>query len=351
MSKYWGRRRKNSSYTRNRSHRWSKIFLLLFLLILFVLFIINSSGSIFSFVENKKLSIDNPASKLVSSGWDAKSKINIVINSKPILVISLDPSDKEITAVSISEETYSNVGLGFGWYRMGSVYELGQLENSPRGGELLRLATSKLLLVPIDYFVNFNKDLSTANYQTVKKEISKVGSFVTPFWLLTHPKYLNEHVDTNLTQKEVLTLFWELKGIRFHEDKFYDLKSDYLEEVVLPDDSKGYVLKTSADNFVSEIFEDHKIKQEDIGVAIVNGTKVSGLASDFARNLEHIGINVIRIDNTETGIEKSSIEVSREFEDSYTLKKLEKILQTKALVNGNLITEDLKVTLGDDFDN
>lgn len=278
------------------------------------------------------------------------TKIGFVVDGDPLLVGSFDTLDKKVIILAIPASTYVLIYGNYGWYPLGSAYELGQLEHPPRGGLILLKTISELIGAPIDYYLKSETPISTDENAIIsyKQKLSGVSGV---FLVFRAPTWIKNNLDTNLTLYQIYNLWWRLMLVRRSSIEYINIGPDILEELLLADGSKGYALRSDQLDLISEkIFKDSRIQKESVSIEILNSTASNGLAASTQRLLENIGCSVVNTGNYKTPLDRSVLVVNNPLQaNSYTAKRLANILnlETKeALLDDS--TADLTIILGND---
>lgn len=266
-----------------------------------------------------------------NSFWEQNLALNFILTSadngaQNINLISFQPKEGRIILLKLSQEIYLEVPKGFGFWTLGSVYKLGQVENPPIGGRLLQLSTSQLLGLPIDGIIIVKGKILSPDKFLIslhQNPLSMVG--------------LVKDVQTNLSPLQTIQLFWSLSQVR--KDKIITLdlaQSSITESKLLADSSRVLGVDTvKLDYFIRQNMSDQSILEEELSVAIFNGTKIAGLAQQAARMVTNMGGNVLWTGNLEGDLEKSAVVLSREEAlpaDSLTVKRLSQIFAPHCLI-------------------
>lgn len=292
-----------------------------------------------------------------NSFWEQNLTLNFILTStdngaQNISLISFQPKEDRIVLLKLSKEIYFEAPKGFGFWTLGSVYKLGQVENPPIGGRLLQLSASKLLGLPIDGIIILNTDKQASQLLTNLHQ--------NPLLALG----LIKDVQTNLSPLQTIKLFWSLSQVR--KDKIITLdlaQSSITESKLLPDSSRVLGVDTvKLDYFIRQNMSDRSILEEEAAVAIFNGTQIPGLAQQAARMVANMGGNVLWTGNLEQDLEKSAVIISGEetlLPNSLTVKRLSQIFAPHCLMEP-CQSSDPKVTssraqiniiLGEDYYN
>lgn len=273
------------------------IFLLAFLLILV--------GVVFK--------ISRSATKSV---WDGQSQLNLAINpsraDQPVLIAGFNPEEKSLNILSIPAGTFIETIHGYGPYRVESLYRLGELNK--KGQELFQGSLETYLGVPIEaYALTINGDEKTEGM----KNKEGIARFL---------KSLLKRGQTNLTKWDLLRLWLGFKNLRQDRINLIDLgQTNASQEVELPDGTKAKKIDTERlGSIMNQFFVDKKIKQEDLTVAVLNGTTHVGLANQAAILIKNIGSQIVSIGETENNLKykECQIMVEKKYKNSYTIQKL-----------------------------
>ena len=253
---------------------------------------------------------------LRKSLWDGENRINFVLVSQPILVVSLAPSEKIINIFSIPDQALIEVIHGYGYYRVKSIFALGEIEG--RGGELLVGSLREYLGVLIDAYA-LNHELRITNYE------SRIKKFLKECII----SLLKGEGETNLTKWDLARLWWQINKVRPNKITLVDLgQTSASREVVLPDGTKAIEINSERiDRLVNQLFKDEKIVQEDLAIAVLNGTTHFGLARKAARLITNIGGQVVEVGNIENLKSqilnlKCEIRSPKRLKNAYTIQKL-----------------------------
>lgn len=143
--------------------------------------------------------------------------------------------------------------------------------------------------------------------------------------LLFHPP---SHLSLNIIDRIRLFLFVN------------NLKPTSVSEIIWKANEKG------SDKQLSQLFTDHTAYSENLSIAVVNASGVSGLGSTVGEYLSHIGLSVISVTSTDDVREKTTIVYSGK--EGYTTKRLMRVFGVQAHPSTNPLLSDVTVTLGKD---
>lgn len=262
--------------------------------------------------------------------WSGQSNINLVVMGKTVSILSFDPKNSQIVIIEISPETYIDVSGGFGSWQLRAIYSLGQAEATPKGPKLLKQSLETFLAIPIDGFIYLENSPQQSAQQFVenlRKSPLALGQYLGKF-------------QTDLTPIELIRLSHGLLRVRFDKIYAFNLENEeLLERNILADGTKALIGDPiKIDGFVLAHLTDSLIVEEQITVAVYNGTNYPGLAQRAARMISNIGGNVIILTNTEVkNIEKSFVIADG---SSYTRKRLEQIFAPNCQENLSCVMID-----------
>jgi len=92
-------------------------------------------------------------------------------------------------------------------------------------------------------------------------------------------------------------------------------------------------------------FQDPQILEDDLNIEITNTTQISGLGNRMANGITNMGGNVVLVNSSATPLKKSKIYYKK---DSYTLKKLSKVLDIPIEKKETSALSDIVVVIGED---
>lgn len=277
--------------------------------------------------------------------WDGKTNLNVAVLGQGVWVISLNPIQKKVTVITFPTQTYLEVPRGFGKWQARSVFDLG--ESQEGGGKLLEDTLTSFLGVPVEGFIKLKGHLEN-------KEAGDLVGLIrqTPISLLINLK----NIDSDLTLWELLRWNLSLLGVRFDKFKSLDLKNlGVLDKGTLADGTEVFNFDPiRMDSVISDLVED-KFKQENLSIAVFNGSERPLMAQRAARLITNLGGSVIQISNFPQKQDKTFVFG----ENSKTLDRLRQIFtscgQSKDCDKINIdlykmsSRAQINVILGEDF--
>lgn len=234
-----------------------------------------------------------PDSKIADSKkyyWDGNSTLTLAVLSQNLYIFNLNPKLEQISLVKILDELYLDVPYAFYSWPARSIYDLGQAENPPFGGQLLRETLGNTFGIPIDGYILVKGSQANPSFDKTLETIRQ-----NPIQYLLFLR----NIKTDLTLGELLSFWSNTRKIHSFKIKVTDLeKSSITKWQVLPDGSRILSLDNGKiDQFSQTIFKDNTLSLENYTIAIFNSTGDIGLAEKAARIIGNSGGRVILTSN------------------------------------------------------
>ncbi|AKM79150.1 MAG: hypothetical protein UX85_C0003G0053 [Candidatus Beckwithbacteria bacterium GW2011_GWB1_47_15] len=248
-----------------------------------------------------------------NSLWDGRLPMSVVESQgEQLWLKSFFPEENRWLELKLPGNTLVEVPGGFGQYQLRSVYKLGELDG--RGGQLLARSVQDLLAVPVDGWRVEGK--------------------------------------TNLSWWDRLRLWWQgnLNGSRKKEINLGQLAS--FQPLELKDGSRIYrVSQILVDDLVNREYFDDRLAEENLTVAILNGSGVTGMAKTVSRLAANLGAEVVSIKNYQSIGTSMLVVAETGVVESRTYQRLSQALGiAKVEIRpGNEFRADLAVVVGEDF--
>lgn len=335
------------------------------LLALLILGLLLICGRIFQFFQEFKKPFYALPSYQKSYSWDGNSVINLIIGKidknpqgeglSQLNLVSLNPEDGTITIIKLSGEIYLDIPKNFGFWKLDSIYKLGQENNPQIGEDLVKMSVSKMMGMPIDGLIEVDSktDLDVQNLTAEWKK-----NIFTGFNFLTQIK-------TDLTLNETTDFIIKASKVRSDKIIAVDLfRSAITQSKLLPDSSRVLgVDGVKLDTFIKQTLNDPLILSEDLTIAVFNGTDHPGLTSSAVRLINNLGARVTITSNTENKFVKNNIYINPESENnikiSRSFNRLAQLFAPDCLKSGCLLTDsevlssraDISIVLGEEYFN
>lgn len=251
----------------------------------------------------------------------AYSRQTIVIATDPITVASWNPDTKVFTTITFPQDVVTEGTHGYGSYSFAAFWRLGQIDK--KNGTVLSESMSEALGLPVEWYIG----PATGAIPTVKNGLDAAKRTFSLGNLLS---FLGGHFRTNIPLRSFLSLSWVLTATKPDRVDTFDFTGNptlVAQDVTLPDGSHQMVLDTNRlDAQMKNIFEDDRIRQESISVAVYNTTDLSSLGTRVARLLGHVGVNVIFVGNDSPKVDACSVRGSEAATRSWSARVIVAIL-------------------------
>lgn len=235
----------------------------------------------------------------VPGTWDGDSRYTLVIGSKnegnvPVALFSIEPRVGRAVYLPVSEQAMLSVPYGYGEYRAGAVYRLGQLDAKRNGGMLLANSVATTFSLPVhSYIVGSAPFLKPTDQKedilTYKRRyFSLLGGLQLLLW--------GPRSETNIGFIDRVRLWRAVRSLRSDAILFIDIAdAGVYEERLFADKTVGLSVNMDVfDLLLGETFHDSVIRAEHTSLEVVNATGQERLATTFAEILRHAGANVIQ---------------------------------------------------------
>src|SRR3989338_1221043 len=295
--------------------------------------------------------------------WNGKSRFTTVVQNKSegqqskqdLAVISFDLSRKKGKFLLLKNNFYMDIPYGYKTYPVFSIYKLGELDSERSGGILLKKSVETTLGIKTDRYLMLDK----ANSEKLPGSREELLSFKQRNFSLfngfsTLMKFLMGRYETDMSTIEKIRFFQAMRTLRIDQLEFIDLSHTQaaLAEQ-LPDKSKIYTVDTGIFDFLfGTDFLNIGVRNEGVTLEVENATGVDKIATQFSRNLENLGANVI-LKTTAEAIESKACNLvfkTSESKNSLTGSILRKdYLCGEAKTYDSQAQADIKVIIGEGF--
>ncbi|MBN1618557.1 LytR C-terminal domain-containing protein [Candidatus Dojkabacteria bacterium] len=160
-------------------------------------------------------------------------------------------------------------------------------------------------------------------------------------------------IQSNMSAADLYKFAKKIQSIKDENLKKVVFSDDLLQEVV---NEKGemvnYVSLSAVDDLFTDVSVDIQMDKEQARIEVFNATSVDGLGSRYARLIDHMGGDVIRIDNAGDDIGKTVIYTTDKEKFYYSIEKIKSLWEHDIVViEGRpdfITTGDIIVVLGSD---
>lgn len=210
-------------------------------------------------------------------GWNGQDPVNIVVTSgEKVWVLGVRPEEKKLVEISIPGNTIVTVGKGK--WQVRSLGKLSELENS---ADVLKSVGWELLEVPVDFVAEIS-DFGKENISYFSQlQLLNKFNFVSLLDTVKLIKYIN-----SLNENQILK-------INIGETMVARIVADPAGTELVEIDSESLSLQ------LSEWFRIESLRNEGLAVAIINASGKNKAGSKLARQLEHVGLQVVSVSSGE----------------------------------------------------
>lgn len=286
--------------------------------------------------------------------WDGERRFTIVFEGDPLLLFSIEPASHRAVVISVPVNTVLEVPFDYGTYPAGAVYRLGNLDTKRNGGKLLSKSMENTFGAVVEGFFaakSGNKlSFKSDNLADFKKKYFSIPGFLPSIFAF---QKVSQNLASDLSFADIVRLWNAVRNLRSDQITAIDLSAaNVLSEEKLPDGTTVAIINYDLlDQMDLALFQDQKVREENISIEIVNATKREKVASNFARILRNLGANVIsKVTAEQSEKESCKIYASRsELLSSIIADRLTKFYRCKTEEQKNSGISDIRVILGENF--
>lgn len=248
-----------------------------------------------------------------SSNFAKSDRYNVLLDAKPITLLSLNLPEKTAVAVTFPDDLYVPVAYGYGSYKMSSVYSVGMLDK--RGQETLVATVENYLGVPLDGYFRVNREIR--------------GS---PKNFFLSPAILSAQSSVSLFDK--IRLFIALFQLQSSRLQTIDLNK-FAQPLVLADGTTAEAIDADQlDQKLSALFFENNIREEGKRVEVINTTNRQGVGNKLARMLTQIGSSVISLSTQDLNLASCQVQAEKDAINSIIVRKMQKIFSCQIVERG-----------------
>lgn len=222
-------------------------------------------------------------------------RMTVLVASDPVVVWSWDSEGQSSVIVAIPADTAVSAVRGYGQYPLSSLWRLGGIDH--REQAILPQTASETLGVSIPWYIGFSPSelVRASDPQSILSRVFSPAAI---------PSFLRGTLTTNMSFVTYLQFVRALGSVSDGKTKRLDIdRSNVLVESQLPDGSKVQTIDPDRlELFVGDSFEEARVRSEALRVAVLNATRVPGLADRFARFVARLGATVILVGNSDQNL-------------------------------------------------
>lgn len=286
----------------------------------------------------------------LQSLWQKNQRVNVLVFTKPVFVVSYDLKNNSINAVAIPADISLETTKGYGNYRLDKLLRLDDQEK--QNGRLLMSSISKLLGIPIDGYIDDQKTLKDISADLDKDQFIKLHYGIIGLNQLFSGIKSNS-VNNIYSIIDNLKCYLVNQRIKGGKIGFINLglTSAYLK-INGGDETQFNTLDLQRlDEVLKDYFNEDEISNENYNIEVLNSTSESGLAEDVARLITNIGGKIVNTDNSSeknyTGCKLFTDEKVKKTTTYRRLKKLFSCRDGEGILNNS--RADLSMIIGVNF--
>ncbi|HCS79475.1 TPA: hypothetical protein DIV55_07130 [Patescibacteria group bacterium] len=278
-----------------------------------------------------------------SSLWaKEQDRIGILFYTSPVILISFSRSEEAHSIMTLPEAALTRVPFGYGEYRLGATWKLGQLEKKR---ELFAETVADLTGVRINGWFGLDEPISLS----AATDAELLNSLKEHFSLSS---LFRKGFATNLGKLDTVMmglLFNALKPgntlIYLADRNEYLFQADELPNQV----PVKKVNQVAFAEYLEQKFENPLARSDGLTMQIVNTTDVTGVGSNFAKYLNHYGGKVIAVVNDIPTIPNCEVKVNAAHENAQIVKYLVNEFMCTKLLTTDTLEADIEVLVGQVF--
>lgn len=246
----------------------------------------------------------------LNSTWLRQASFNMVWAPSPTMILGVSPAEKSLTVLLIKRNvTIETVG-GYGFYPIGSIYDLGKLVG--RKEKFLADSVQEYFGIPVDgWLIRESEKSNGAVFSLAKMKSDLVASL---------DGGSKAGFFTNLSFFDRARLWWY----------FSFLRPDKVTVVELGE--FGQTDQPQIEKLLGENFAYSDLAKEGKTVAVLNGTSFFGLASKAARLLKNMGVRVVWVGEGESLSARCLVEVKEGNLQGATALRIKKVFACEKIV-------------------
>lgn len=307
-----------------------KLILFKKLFLFFIFFLI----AIFLFFYQKRLQ------------WRNNDNFHLLILLDKVYLYVFQPGQSSLNIFAFPSNLTLDTAKDYGEYQIVKIIPLAQMEKIDPG-LLLSLSAEKNLLLPIDGYFYFPKIRNNFS-EGVEMKLQNGN-----LWFL-FPAFIFKRGVSNLTFWDLFNLSRFISKLNYTQIYYFDaLDSGFLKEEKMPDGSvKIKINEEIINNIAMKYFYNEKFIEENLKASVLNASDYSGAAKKLSQMLSNLGVEIIISRDDQEEREESLIVVQNEkLTESYTIKKIKKILKIKKIIVDKSLKEDFQIIIGKDYIN
>ena len=273
-----------------------------------------------------------------------QDRITIALFTTPIVLISFSRSEEIHSIMTLPDAALARVPFGYGEYRLGATWKLGQLEKkyelfAETIADLTGMRMHGWFGMGEPIVLHAETDVELLN--SLKEHFSLTSLFRTGF-------------STNLGKLDTLMISLLFSALKPGNTLIYLAeRNEYLfpDEKLVNQVPVKKVNEVAFEEYMEQKFEDAQVRSDALTMQIVNTTGVTGVGSQFAKYLNHYGGKVIAVANDTPSIKNCQVKVNAPHANSQIVNYLTREFLCTLSITGDSLEADVQVLVGETFAN
>ncbi len=268
------------------------------------------------------------------------SRETIVLVGNPTVLWSWNKRDKSFVLIALPSDTVIDAVHGYGAYSLDALWKLGEIDKRERN--LLRQSMQEYIGIPISWYLGM-KDQKTPVAADDAKDITRMYFSWQRLW-----SYVSGALHTNVPISVYFSFIQSFLLSTPDKISLYDMTElNGIQEEKLVDGSSIQKLNLGRfDEIIGHAFDDEKLRNEQVSVAIYNTTDLPSVGQRIARLLSHMGIFVITVGNDTPEISDCTLTASKNVLRTKTAGLIRRLYHCKEHVDEATVRADLILRMG-----
>ena len=267
----------------------------------------------------------------------------LVLVGNPTVLWSWNKRDNSFVLIALPSDTVIDAVHGYGAYSLDALWKLGEIDKNERN--LLRQSMQEFMGIPIPWYVGM-KDHKTPVAAEDAKDIVRSYFLWQRLW-----SYVSGALHTNVPISVYFSFIKSFLLSTPDKISLYDMTElNGIQEEKLADGSSIKKLNLGRfDEIIGHAFDDEKLRNEQVSVAIYNTTDLSSVGQRIARLLGHMGIFVITVGNDTPEITDCTLTASKNVLRTKTAGFIRSLYHCKDLVDDGTVRADILLRMGSQY--
>ncbi len=272
---------------------------------------------------------------LGQSSWDGNSPLAVAVNSSPSSILVFQPFSKKLALITLGDNL--NYATGESSQPVKTISSIFAGNNPSQVVNRI----SKITGSPIENYLIFPKT-QKADRQGLETQFKNFASFLTPLEIIAEGS--GSGVKTNLTRKDLFSLWWQVKSIPLDRLELVNTEA-FQEDIILANNQKVLgVDDVSLHQLLTTYLTSRTLLEDKKRIIIRNASGVGAAGKMTEDMVESVGGGVEKVESVDP-TDKSFIAGGK----SKTSVYLAKIFNCDITSVPDLDKDSIILTIGQDF--